>query len=46
MLPEVIDAMDYAVYNKADMEELHDAVGKRIAELVGSEYAMVSAGAT
>lgn len=45
MWPEVIEAMDYAVQNKADMEELHDAVGKRIAELVGSEYAMVSAGA-
>lgn len=46
MWPEVIEAMDYAVENKADMEELHDAVGKRIAELVGSEYACVSAGAT
>ena len=46
MWPEVIDAMDYAVHHKADMEELHDAVGKRIAALVGSEYAMVSAGAT
>lgn len=46
MWPEVIDAMDYAVHNKADMEELHDAVGKRIAELVGSEYACVTAGAT
>ncbi|MBT5187922.1 MAG: aminotransferase class V-fold PLP-dependent enzyme [Kordiimonadaceae bacterium] len=46
MWPEVIDAMDYAVENKADMEDLHDKVGKRIAELVGSEYAMVSAGAT
>jgi len=46
MWPEVIDAMDYAVQNKADMEDLHDKVGKRIAELVGCEYAMVSAGAT
>lgn len=46
MWPEVIDAMDYAVQNKADMADLHDKVGKRIAELVGSEYAMVSAGAT
>ena len=46
MWPEVIEAMDYAVQNKADMEDLHDAVGKRIAALVGSEYAMVSAGAT
>ena len=34
MWPEVIEAMDYAVQNKADMEDLHDAVGRRIAELV------------
>ncbi len=46
MWPEVIEAMDYAVQNKADMAELHDAVGKRIAELVGSEYACITAGAT
>ncbi|MBT6034898.1 MAG: aminotransferase class V-fold PLP-dependent enzyme [Kordiimonadaceae bacterium] len=46
MWPEVIEAMDYAAHNKADMEELHDAVGRRIAELVGSEYACVTAGAT
>ena len=46
MWPEVIDAMDYAVQNKADMEDLHDAVGKRIAELVGCDYACVTAGAT
>lgn len=45
MWPEVIEAMDYAVRNKADMEELHDAVGRRIAELVGSDYACVTAGA-
>ncbi|MBT7582659.1 MAG: selenocysteine synthase, partial [Kordiimonadaceae bacterium] len=44
MWPEVIEAMDYAAHNKADMEELHDAVGRRIAELVGSEYACVTAG--
>jgi uncharacterized pyridoxal phosphate-dependent enzyme len=46
MWPEVIEAMDYAVANKAEMEDLHDAVGKRIAEMVGSEYAAVTAGAT
>lgn len=46
MWPEVIEAMDYAVQNKADMEDLHDAVGNRIAELVGSEDACVTAGAT
>ena len=37
MWPEVIDAMDYAVKNKARMSDLHDAVGKRIAELTGVE---------
>jgi D-glucosaminate-6-phosphate ammonia-lyase len=46
MWPEVIEAMDYAVKNKARMADLHDAVGRRIAELTGAEAAMVTAGAT
>ncbi len=46
MWPEVIEAMDYAIRNKARMSDLHDAVGRRIAELTGAEAAMVSAGAT
>ena len=46
MWPEVVDAMDYAIKNKARMSDLHDAVGKRIAELTGAEAAMVTAGAT
>lgn len=46
MWPEVIDAMDYAIKNKARMSDLHDAVGRRIAELTGAESAMVTAGAT
>lgn len=46
MWPEVIDAMDYAIKHKARMSDLHDAVGRRIAELTGAESAMVSAGAT
>ena len=44
--PEVIEAMQYAQKNKARMGELHDAVGRRIAALTGTEAAMVSAGAT
>jgi len=44
--PEVMEAMQYAQKNKARMGELHDAVGKRIASLTGTEAAMVSAGAT
>ena len=39
MWPEVIEAMDYAIRNKAKMPELHDAVGKRIANMLGSEAA-------
>jgi uncharacterized pyridoxal phosphate-dependent enzyme len=46
MWPEVIDAMDYAIKNKARMTELHDAVGKRISELTGADAAMVTSGAT
>jgi L-seryl-tRNA(Ser) seleniumtransferase len=46
MWPEVIEAMDYAINHKIRVSELHDAVGKRIAELLGTESAMVSAGAT
>jgi len=46
MWPEVIEAMDYAIRNKARMADLHDAVGRRIAELTGAEAAMVTSGAT
>jgi len=46
MWPEVIDAMDYAIKNKARMSDLHDAVGKRIAAMTGVESAMVTSGAT
>lgn len=46
MWPEVIEAMDYAVRNKAHMSGLHDAVGERIAELTSAESAMVTSGAT
>jgi L-seryl-tRNA(Ser) seleniumtransferase len=46
MWPEVVDAMRYAATRKVKMHELHDAVGKRIAKLAGSEAAMVTSGAT
>jgi len=46
MRPEVVDAMRYAAVNKVKIAELHDAVGKRIAGLVGCEAAMVTSGAT
>jgi L-seryl-tRNA(Ser) seleniumtransferase len=46
MWPEAIEAMNYGMSRRARMKDLHDAVGKRIASLVGCEAAMVTAGAT
>ena len=46
MWPEVIDAMDYAIRNKIRMSDLQDAVGCRIAVLLGANAAMVTSGAT
>ena len=45
MQPEVMDAINYASKHFVRLSELHDAVGKRIAQLLGAEAAMVSAGA-
>lgn len=45
MMPEVMEAINYASKQFVRLSELHDAVGKRIAELLGAEAAMVSAGA-
>lgn len=45
MRPEVMEAINYASQYFVDVGELHDAIGKRIASLVGSEAAMVTAGA-
>ena len=46
MWPEVLEAMDYAIRHKVRISDLHDAVGQRIAALLGSESAMVTSGAT
>ncbi|MFC2141304.1 selenocysteine synthase [Acidobacteriota bacterium] len=46
MWPGVIQALNYAATRRARMKELHDAIGIRIASLLGSEAAMVPAGAT
>ena len=46
MWPEVIDAMDYAIRNKIRMSDLQDAVGRRIAALLGANAAMGTSGAT
>ena len=45
MPPEVVQAFDYASKQFVRLIELHDAVGKRIAELIGCEAACVTAGA-
>lgn len=45
MLPEVMDAINYASKTFVRLNELHDAVGKKIATLLEAEAAMVSAGA-
>src|SRR5260370_841285 len=45
MQPEVVQAIDYASKQFVHLIELHDAVGQRIATLIGCEAAMVTAGA-
>ena len=45
LLPEVIEAVERASHYHVDLDELIEAASKRIAELVGVEWAMVSAGA-
>jgi len=45
MPPEVKQAWEYASTRYCPLIELHDAVGRRIAELIGCEAAMVTAGA-
>ena len=45
MAPEVLDAMREAAGSFVSMEELHEAAGKRIAELLGVEAAGVTCGA-
>ena len=45
MLPEAIRAWEYATRKFVNLDELHDAIGQKIASLVGSEAALVSAGA-
>ncbi len=46
MHPEVVAAIEYASKHFVRLTELHDAAGKRIAELIGSEAALVSSGAS
>jgi L-seryl-tRNA(Ser) seleniumtransferase len=45
MLPEVVAAMSYAAKHFVEIDEFQEAAGKRIAELLGCEAAMVTSGA-
>src|SRR5205085_5529261 len=45
MHPEVVEAINYASKIFVPLNDLHDAAGKRIAELIGCEAAMVTSGA-
>jgi len=45
MLPEVMQAMNYASKRFYRLNDVQDACGKRIAELVGAEAAMITSGA-
>jgi uncharacterized pyridoxal phosphate-dependent enzyme len=45
MQPEVVQAIEFASKQFVHLIELHDAVGQRIASLIGCEAAMVTSGA-
>src|SRR6266436_1022257 len=45
MLPDVDAAMSYATKRFVEINELQEAAGKRLAELIGCEAAMVTSGA-
>jgi L-seryl-tRNA(Ser) seleniumtransferase len=45
MRKEVTDAISYGATEYVDLDDLHDKVGERIAQLVECEYATVSSGA-
>jgi L-seryl-tRNA(Ser) seleniumtransferase len=45
MHPEVVEAINYASKQFVPLGDLHDAAGKRIAELIGCEAAMITSGA-
>ncbi len=45
MHPEVIEAMNQAATRFVRLDELQDAAGRRLAELIGCEAAMVTSGA-
>src|SRR5690606_35976672 len=44
LLPEVEQAMQEATLDYVELDELMDGVGKRLAELTGAEFGMVTTG--
>jgi L-seryl-tRNA(Ser) seleniumtransferase len=46
MRPEVMQAINATAHHFVVLDELHDKVGERIADLIGCESAMVTAGAS
>ena len=44
MWPETVEAIEALSHHYVRIEELHDAVGRRIAEMLGAESAMVPSG--
>jgi L-seryl-tRNA(Ser) seleniumtransferase len=45
MWPEVVEAMNYASKTFVTLNDLQEAAGKRVAELIGCEAAMITSGA-
>jgi L-seryl-tRNA(Ser) seleniumtransferase len=45
MLPEVVEAIEYASKRYVPLNDLHDAIGRRLAELLGVESVMITSGA-
>jgi L-seryl-tRNA(Ser) seleniumtransferase len=45
MWPEVVEALNYASKAFVPLNDLQEAVGKRVAELIGCEAAMITSGA-
>jgi D-glucosaminate-6-phosphate ammonia-lyase len=45
MWPEVVEAVNYASKTFVPLNDLQEAVGKRVAELIGCEAAMITSGA-
>ena len=45
MLPEVVEAIEYASKRYVPINDLHDAIGRRLAERLGVEAVMITSGA-